>query len=161
MIIVSDTSPISNLILIDELNLLNQIFHIVYVPPAVDKEIRELEKFQIDLLAYTSSNWIKVISPSNAELVKRLNLELDLGESEAIVLAQELSAGYLLIDERLGSIKAREAGLQTIGLLGVIAKAKEENLIAAARPLLQKLKEAGFWISDRLIHTILVKLNEV
>lgn len=110
MIVVNDTSPISNLILIGELSLLKDVFHEVVVPSAVDEEIRKLEAFNINLSLYTHSDWIKVISPKRIESIAALNLELDLGEAEAIILAGEVKADLLLIDERLGSLMARKKG---------------------------------------------------
>ena len=53
---------------------------------------------------------------------------LDRGESEAIVLAKELHADFLLMDERLGTSTAESMGISTIGLLGVLIKAKEQHL---------------------------------
>lgn len=83
-----------------------------------------------------------------------------MGESEAIALAKETRADYLLIDERKGSLVAQKLGVQTLGLLGVIALAKEQGQINEAKPLLVRLKKSGFWVSDKLIQRVLARLNE-
>ena len=65
MIIVSDTSPIANLITIDQLEILQKVFKKVIVPPAVDKEIRDLEQFHYNLQEYKTCKWIQIQVPSN------------------------------------------------------------------------------------------------
>lgn len=161
MVIVSDTSPISNLVQIDELDLLAEIFGEVIIPQAVDKEIRALEKFGVDIEKYKNSTWIHVRSPENKEILKELNEELDIGESEAITLAIELSANYLLIDERLGTKRAIKEGVKTIGLIGVLIIAKRKHLLENLAPILDRLiEEAGFWIGDKLYNRILKEAGE-
>ena len=127
MVIISDTSPIANLIQIEKLELLQLVLGNVIIPTEVDNEIRALEKFGIDITPYISATWIEVQSPKNYSAVQTLMLELDKGEAEAIILAKELKAGFLLIDERMGTKKAKEQGLKTIGLTGVILKSKKHS----------------------------------
>lgn len=157
MLVVSDTSPISNLLLINQLELLQLLFEEVIVPTAVDVEIRQLAKIGEDITAYESSEWIIVRQPSSPVLVRQLRDSLDEGEAEAIVLAKELGSSLLLLDERRGTQIARSKGLTTIGLLGVLSKAKSKGLIEKVKPLLDSLEQrAGFWIGQNL-RTIFLK----
>ncbi len=161
MIIVSDTSPIANLIQIGALNILHQLFGRVIIPPKVEEEVLALKMFGVDLSVFENSNWIEVISPKNLVLLNEMRIELDEGESEAIVLAKELNADYILIDERLGTKKAHEVLLQTIGLLGVLIKAKNEKHIEKVKPILDALiNDAGFWIGSKLYQTVLNSVGE-
>ncbi|NJN35406.1 MAG: DUF3368 domain-containing protein [Saprospiraceae bacterium] len=106
--------------------------------------------------------WIEVISPVNILLLNQIKIELDAGESEAIVIAKELHADYILIDERLGTKKAQEAGLQTVGLIGVLIKAKNEKHIVKVKPILDRLVEnAGFWIGTKLYNSVLKSVGEL
>lgn len=151
MLVVSDTSPISNLLLINQLELLQLLFEEVIVPTAVDVEIRQLANIGEDITAYESSKWIIVRQPSSPILVRQLRDSLDEGEAEAIVLAKELGSSLLLLDERRGTQIARSEGLTTIGLLGVLSKAKSKGLIEKVKPLLDNLEQrAGFWIGQNL-----------
>ena len=59
MIIVSDTSPVSNLILIGRINILRELFDEIIIPPAVNFEILALEQFGKDLSKYRNADWIK------------------------------------------------------------------------------------------------------
>ena len=148
MIIVSDTSPIANLIQIGKLSLLKEVFGEIVIPPAVKQEIEKLANFGVPLEEFKQSDWIITKEPNNKGQIKEFMEEIDEGESEAIVLALEMHAEYVLMDERIGTKKARALGLQTIGLIGVLLKAKENGYIPEIAPVLQELiNTAHFWIS--------------
>ncbi|MCB9266358.1 MAG: DUF3368 domain-containing protein [Lewinellaceae bacterium] len=138
-----------------------QVFHKVLIPPSVNSEIEALQEFKIDLTSFLSSDWIEIKSPSNLEEVKKYMVDLDEGESEAISLAKEFSADFLLIDERAGTNKALEEGLTTIGLVGVLMKSKELGFIEKIEPILYQLKEeAGFWLGKKLLDSVLKEAGE-
>jgi|SRR5580765_5240333 len=161
MIIVSDTSPISNLILIGRIDLLRQLFETVIVPPAVDAEIKALKELGKDISEYQTAEWITVSTPIDKKQVSYLKTKLDAGEAEAIALAVEIGCDLLLIDERLGTKVAVEQGLQTLGLVGVLIKAKSEGLILNVGPILNDLEIlAGFWIGDGLRERVLIQMDE-
>lgn len=161
MIIISDTSPISNLILIGQIFILRQLFETVIVPPAVDKEIKALKALGKDISAYETADWITVRIPTNDKKVLGLKTKLDAGEAEAISLALEIGCDLLLIDERLGTKVASDEGLRTLGLVGVLIRAKSEGLISEVGPVLNELEiVAGFWIGDRLKEKVLDQADE-
>jgi len=91
-----------------------------------------------------------------------LREQLDPGEAEAIVLAAELDAKLLLVDERRGRRIAIDRGLEVTGLLGVLAEAKARRLIPQCKPVLDDMiRVAGFWIGDDLRVRYLRGLNEI
>ena len=94
MIVVSDTSSISNLLQIHQLDMLHRLFGEVTITPTVRKELNFLEHQKNEL---NKISWIKIKKPVNQKFVNELTIELDLGESESIALAKELQATYLLI----------------------------------------------------------------
>lgn len=94
-------------------------------------------------------------------MLKHLLLELDLGESESIVLAIELQTPNLLIDEKDGREVALRYHLKPIGLLGVLLEAKKLNLITSVKSCMEDLQTtAGFFISDALYNHVLKLAGE-
>ena len=152
MIIVSDTSSISNLIQIEQLHLLNALYGEITITPAVKRELYRIESH---VQVIETLDWIKVISPVNQQLVLRLLNDLDLGESEAIALAIEQNAKYLIIDEYLGREIAQKLNLKVIGVAGVLLSAKEKGLLTAVKSPIDKLQQIGFWLNRDLLKLIL------
>lgn len=163
MVVVSDTSALSNLFKINRLELLRDVFGVVIVPEAVMRELLELEKRGIDLSPVKNAAWIKVRSVQNKELAEFYQKGiLDEGESEAIVLAKELAANYLIMDEALGRKVAEAEGLKVIGVLGILRDAKSMGIIPAVRPVIDELRTvAKFRISESLVHLILTEAGEL
>ncbi len=133
MIVVSDTSCISNLLLLGQLDLLQKIYLEIFIPDAVYNEILALEKSGKDLNYFKSRNWIIVEKNFTRNISLLPPKNIDAGEAEAIDLAIYIKADRNLIDERKGSLLANELGIITIGLLGILKIAKENHLISSVK----------------------------
>ena len=72
-----------------------------------------------------------------------LSQELDRGEAEAIVLAEESKAEYLLMDEKHGRSVAEARGLTVVGLLGVLLMAKKSRTHCFRRPTHRRTGTTG------------------
>lgn len=127
MIVVSDTSPLTYLHQIGRLSILKTLYGEIIIPPAVEAELRAAPQFHEDL------DWtvLRVVAPNSTERLNELLVELDRGESEAIVVALELRADLLLIDESSGREASRRMGIPITGLLGVLLEAKGQGLVAS------------------------------
>lgn len=153
MIVVSDTSAITSLIKIGRVDLLHEIFGAVLIPGAV---LAELEVAHVDLPV-----WVREQAVRDRTLVLELAEDLDLGESEAIALALETGADFLLIDEKLGRSAAIERGIEIIGVLGVAVIAKHRGLIDSVGVFIAQLKGlASFRLSADLQMRILRDAGE-
>ena len=161
MIVVSDTSCISNLLFINELDLLQKIYSKKFIPLAVYNEILALEKSGKDLNYLKSREWILVEKDFTRNISLLLPKNIDAGEAKAIDLAIYLKADRLLIDERKGSIFAKELGITTIGLLGILKIAKENHFISSVKKLLDQLIDNNFWLSNQLYNIVLNSVNEL
>ena len=153
MLIVSDTSPVTNLLQIGQLDLLRQLFGQVILPKTVYDELGELPSQR---MAVDNEPWLIVQSSNQPELIVTLQKELDAGEAEAIALALELKADYLVIDERKGRSTAETLGLRIVGLLGILVQSKQAGHISSVEPLLIDLRQkAGFRIHPALYRRVL------
>jgi predicted nucleic acid-binding protein len=132
VIIVSDTSPITNLAAISQLDLLQKLYTGIIIPIAVYHEMVKVDKIVPGAVEVQTLPWIQkqaVVDSQRVILIQETQESIDLGEAEAIVLALELKAELLLMDERRGRIVATSYGLQITGLLGVLLQAKRKMLI--------------------------------
>jgi predicted nucleic acid-binding protein len=153
MIVVSDTSPITALLAVEQTELLKQLFGEVVIPSAVETELLRTHP--------TLPAWLRVQSLQNSVKANLYARSVDRGEAEAIALAEELHADHLLIDERKGRRLAQKQGLLVVGLLGVVLLAKRANLIPSARALLEELdREAGIYLTDELKEAALKTVGE-
>jgi hypothetical protein len=156
MIVVSDTSALANLALIDHLWLLEAIYQRIIIPEVVADELAAANNSTISAILQLS--WVQTYSLTNSQLANQLQQErgLDAGEASAIALALELQADDLLIDERLGRREALRLGLSIVGILGVLLIAKQRNLIPHVQPVMDALiNQAGFRISPQLYQRVL------
>lgn len=164
MIVISDTSAITNLTAIQHLQLLPQLYNQVTIPEAVYRELAEIDPPVPGTFEVQTSPWFEVRQVVDRVMVERLQVEmrLDPGESEAIALALELKADLLLIDERRGRAEADRLGVRITGLLGILVEAKQKNLIVAVKPLMDALiATSNFRVSSALYHQILDIVDEV
>lgn len=142
MVIISDTTTLSNLLVVGKINLLRNLYQEITIPPAVRDE----------LLAFTA------VRPTDMMLLKLLGVSLDGGEAEAIALAVERKADLLIVDEQAARKAAQQRGLRIIGLLGILLEAKREGLIANVQEVINELVlKAGFWVNPVLKQEVLTK----
>lgn len=163
MIVISDTSVITNLAVIQHLYLLPQLYNQVTVPETVYRELADIDPPVPGTLEVKSADWLQLRQVTDLSIVERLQNEvrLDPGESEAIALALELKADLLLIDERRGRAEADRLGLRITGLPGILVEAKRRNLIAAVKPLMDAMiTRSEFRVSPALYNQILEMVNE-
>ena len=161
MIVVSDTSPISSLYLTGRLHLLQQLYGRVIIPEAVYGELLQLEKSGKDISFLSESTWIVVEKIKSPEKLSFLLDKIDAGEAEAIILAKELNADWVLIDEAKGRKLAQLEKLPTIGLLGVLLAAKAKGFILVVKEVMDELKlKAKFRIHDDVYREVLLLANE-
>ena len=163
MVAVSNTSPVSNLSMIGRLSLLQSQFTLVLIPLAVRNELERVP----DTAAKASigraldAGWLKVQPVINIGFAVALGNDLDAGEAEAIVLATEVQADMILIDEKEGRNLARLTGLNVRGVLGILLRAKAMSEIASVKLEIAAPRSlAGFFVASSLEAEVLRTAGE-
>jgi len=141
MIVVTNSTPIISLAKIDKLHLLRDIFGKIYVPNAVYKEVALKGKGRPGSKEIEEAEWVASKEVYNITSKKHLLAYLDEGEAEVILLADELSADLVIMDERKG--------------YEVLS-----NLLNI-KPYLDKMKVKGVWIDDQIYAISLKDVNEL
>ena len=163
MIVVSDTTPLISLMKADSLQLLEPLFKEVLIPAAVFAELTTNPKYRQEAELIETSPFIKVVTVKESKAVSILQRAsgLDLGESEAIVYADDAKADVLLMDEAKGRQVAKSMGIQIMGTVGVLLFAYEEKLITGSNVemALNKMKEANIHIGEGLINYAMSKIE--
>jgi predicted nucleic acid-binding protein len=154
MIVVADTSPLNYLIQIEHDSLLQALFKRVIVPEVVLAELSHAGAPQIVRgWAQHPPQWIEPRRPAASD-DPYLRI-LDPGEREAILLAEELTADLLLIDEKRGRVEAARRGLPTTGTLGVLLLAARQKLIDPPHVYSRLVSETSFRSTPQLEETFL------
>jgi len=158
MVVVADTSPITALLHLRQLHLLNKLYGQVFIPSTVSAELNTLISFGYDISFLKQQDKFITCEAQNVRLIEVLSEHLDAGEAEAIALALELKAELLLIDEKIG---AHAEGISCKGVVGILIEAKKEGLISAIKPLLDNLIiNLKFRLSDKIYKLALEKADE-
>jgi len=160
-LIVADTGPLIALAVMDLLPVLTQLFEKVLVPEAVINEcLNDLSKAQsVKINTALSDKLIILEKAIDKEYCVLLEELLDKGEAEAISLAKQYDATVLL-DEKSGRNIARKEGLKVVGSLFILIRAKQAEYITSVIPLLEKLKQHGYYLSESLINKVLEVCEE-
>jgi predicted nucleic acid-binding protein len=125
VIVVSDTSPLNYLVLINVVDVLPQLFGEVHVPLTVIQELQHPRAPEsVKQWANSPPPWLRISTPRSVVMT---SIRLDLGESQAIALAKELNADAVLIDERKGRQVAAEHGIDAVGTVAVLEFASSKT----------------------------------
>ncbi len=158
--IVADAGPIIAFARLGQLNLLRQVVETLIIPDAVYEELVGRRATRPGAAEVAHGGWMHRRTAADREAVAELPRVLHAGEREAMVLAQELQA-QLLIDEQRGREMATAQGLEVVGILRILAEAKQRGLIPAVRPLVEALLAIGYWLDEeRVIRLFLAEMGE-
>jgi predicted nucleic acid-binding protein len=156
MIVVSNATPIISLASIGKIDIFKHFFDKVYIPQAVYDEIKSKKAYgykEID------DDFFEVAHIKDEFAQNILLNDLDLGEAQTIVLAKEMSADIVLIDETIGYNLAKSQQLNVKRTLSFLIASKKKGYIDEVAPLLDEMIEKGRWIS-RKVHRDILKFCE-
>lgn len=152
MILIADSSALVALSVCDSLDLLDALFGEVKVPQAVFDEVSVNHKPESAVLERYLQGKIKSV---DTEKYVYLDAYADAGETEAMLLYKQMSADWLLIDDKRGRKIAAVNHINTIGSLGVLLSAKKRGLISAVKPKIDQIAESDVYIGQTLRQIVL------
>lgn len=155
-LVIADSGPIFSLALIERLDILDALFDEVRIPQAVWDEITiDVTKSDYQIISAFFKNRIQPIKGFN-ELI----FIMDSGESESVMLYKELHANFLLIDDKKARSIAENLGVNCIGIIGLLAVARDKGLIKELKPLFETFLQNKRFYSVELLNAILFKFGE-
>lgn len=135
--VVVDSTCLIGLEQIGLLDLLPALFDPICAPPEVEREFGG------------TLRWLRIEPPNDHALVAALGMMVDGGEAEAIALAAERGWPVVLDDRRARGV-AQRLGLEVVGTIGILIRAKRASLLPEVGPALEDLEKYGFYISESL-----------
>ncbi|WP_119841363.1 DUF3368 domain-containing protein [Salinibacter ruber] len=159
--VVCDTSPLLILAKVGRLQLLTTLYATVEIPKAVFDEVNAREQSDTEAIRqWRYRQDIPVQEPSDASL-HRLPEELGDGEREALALAVERDADLVVLDDQEGRRVAKQRGLSVTGTIGVLVEARAAEHVDSLRGELDRVLEAGLWISESFYERLLQEFGEL
>lgn len=158
---VVNSTPLIALSITGYLFLLNRLFEQVVVPVSVYEEVALQGEERPGAEAVAQANWLVIQSPERSLVLSAELVQLDRGEQDVILLAQEIKADWVLIDEKLARRVAIGLGLQVKGTLGVLLIAYRMGLISkeASIKAVQDLASSSVRLSSRLREWFIAQLG--
>lgn len=152
-LVVADCSPIRYLVVIDAIEVLPHLYDSVVIPQAVLAELTHPHApAKVRAWASALPAWTDVRAASRVELAD----VLDSGEAEAIALAKELNAQFVLIDERAARRHAQNEGLLVAGTVSVLEQAADRGLVSF-REAMQKLASTNYRIDPQFLQQAMAR----
>jgi predicted nucleic acid-binding protein len=147
--IISDTSCFIILSNIGELELLHQVYGQIITTLEIANEYGE-----------PLPEWVEIASVTDKYRQQLLEMQIDRGESSAIALAMETPDSIVILDDYKARKIAERLGIPITGTIGIIVKAKLSGIIPSIKPLLYKIKQTNFRISDDIENLALTEAQE-
>jgi predicted nucleic acid-binding protein len=153
--VVSNTSPLNYLILVEEIEVLPRLYKRVIIPQSVCEELQAEETpGPVRTWILSPPDWLEISSETGSMDSELASLHA--GERDAISLAMQLQASALIIDERRGRGEAEKRELKVIGTIGVLAFAHECGLLNLSN-VIGRLQQTTFHLSPKLVASVLQK----
>ena len=158
MIVIADTTPLNYLVLTNLAEILPQLYGRVLIPRAVWEEFQRPETPEaVGAWVAQPPSWLEIrpVKRSTDPVIR----DLGAGEREAIVLAEELHADLLIMDDRAARRAATQRNLIVIGTLGVLAEAAERGLVDFSDAV-ARLKRTTFYVSPEVLNPLLERYGK-
>lgn len=158
--VIVNSTPLIILSNADSLQILKSVYGEISIPAAVYEEVTA-KADSACLHLKQNLDWIHIEKIKN-EFGKRMyQAKLHAGEVEVMILAQEKNVDLLIIDDNAAKKTAKFLGFTVTGTLGVLLKAKKMKIIESVKPIINTIKENGFFLSDEIYNFVLEQADEL
>jgi hypothetical protein len=161
VIVVADSSPLIALAEVGSLHLLATVYPKIHLPTEVYNEVVIAGAGLPASSEVAHAPWIEVtpVRDGKALLAEMSKTGLGPGEVGVVLLAKELRASVVLIDERKARRYAQSLGLITVGCIGILEMLHRKRLIADLRAAYQQLLVVDFRIDLGTLNASLLKFG--
>ena len=160
MIVVVNSTPLIYLAAIGRFDLLQAIYGRIVIPAAVYEEVVTQGAGKPGASETAEATWIERRDVADRSNLASLAGALHGGESEVVILAGELRADLVIMDEQAGRGELARRGLSFVGTIAVLTEGKRRGLVRTLRPELDRLRNCGFHLSDRVFRDCLAAVGE-
>ena len=154
MTVVSDSSPLIALAKIDTFDLLRKLFSELFISSEVYDEVVIAGVGLAGALETSQSSWIQVRRIRNDidMFASQKRFGLGIGELSTLVLARELHADLVILDD-LGARKlAQSQGLRVQGCIGVLETGFRKGYVSDLRQAYDQMVKRGVYLNRQLIN---------
>ena len=160
MMVVPDTSPLLLLTKVGRLELLTTLYDDVVIPRAVFDEVEAKSQRDTQAIRHWCDQYSMSPRGTSAAYVEQLPDNLGRGERAAIGLSIEAGADLVVLDDREGRRVAQNKGLEVTGTVGVLIEARARGQVVSLPRQLDRLVEAGLWISEAFYERLIREFDE-
>jgi predicted nucleic acid-binding protein len=153
--IVSNSTPIIALLEIKRLDILKRLYGTVIIPKAVHEEVTVKDASALD-----GFEWIDIRHVANIAAKEAFTTTLHDGEVEVMLLAKEIGADLIIMDDSLARKHAKYLNLTVTGTVGALLRAKRDSIVNEIKPILDDLIRRGFYLSDDVFRAVLCLAGE-
>ena len=154
-ITVVNSTPLIVMSNIGRLDILQQLYGSIVIPEAVRDEVSIKDPTLI-----ARQDWIEIVPIKNQAAKEAFASVLHIGEVEVMILAKEIQAALVILDDGLARKHAKYLKLNLTGTIGVLLKAKKEKIIEHLKPLLDEIIRNGFYLSDNIYQEVMILADE-
>lgn len=154
MIVIANSTPLVHLSAIGNFQLLQKLFNEIFIPEEVYQEVVVHGAGKPGSKEVKKAKWIKKVAVENKLAFSAYTTRFGLGESGCLVLAKEMNADLLIMDDRAARTEAELQDLKVTGTVGVLLMADQMGLINFQKGL-DDLLASGFRLNIREYNRII------
>lgn len=147
--VIVNSTPLIALCKVNQLELLRELYTEIAIPEAVFQEVTA-KNDSVKRKILENGAWIHVQSVSDTIDRRMYKAKLHDGEVEVMILAQEIKADLVIIDDNAARKTAIYLSLPLTGTVGVLLRAKAEGLVPKVMPIVDNMEQNGLYYGSVL-----------